>query len=479
MAKKIPAGAVTVNLTEAISVQPIGQAKPQTQKVSANPLREYVSGGGWGWAQSASFLRSLPFYIDDLSRELGDDIYERMQIDPQVSSDIETMKLGIMAQGVTLHPAVSNIDADDYERACEIKTFCQRVLDGLQTPLGPVLMDMLDAIATGYRVAEIVYDIPATGPLAGYLVPVRIKPKPRRAVAFVVDPMNNIKGILGEVPGTYSPLLVESVLLDASAPNLLPRSKFAILTYMSKNGDPRGQSLLRAAYTPWWLKQQGYPGYLKYLAAFAVPSIIGFTPAEAVEETQFDADGNPLMDSEGNLRTITAEQAMLAGLQRFQNGTAAAFKNGSSVEPFEVKDGVGPYEAFKAGCNREISTAITGQTLASQEGEHQARAAAEVHQDVAGLRAAYGNQLVAHMVRQDILREVVRLNFSDEEAALLTPRVSMGSTEPQDFADVAGAVADLWEKEYLSPSQISALDAKLGLPARTKEEMAAIQEGMS
>ncbi len=464
---KTPNTSLTV---EKFTTEQMGAGRVR-QSIRAELRREYVAGGSTSWVYSSKFLTSLPFYIDDLTLDFGDDIYERMLLDGQVSSDVETLKLSVLSSGLVLTSAVSDDKAPDYRNAGEIREFCQKVIDGLETPIGVVMFEMLDAIALGSRVAELVYDVPEYGALSGKLVPRWIKTKPRHSVAFVVDPFNNVKGLLGNIPGTFSPMMVDTVLIDAMAPNLLPRSKFCILTNQPHNGDPRGKSILRPAYNPWWLKQMSFPDYLKYLATFAVPSLIGITGESATEEPVLDAYGQPVYNEDDTPYVETPQQAMLRTLVQLRNSSAAAFPYGSSVEPLEVKEGSAPYESFIDARNREISVAITGQTLSSMEGGHQSRAAAETHGDKTDLRVNYIKTQLEAMLRQDILRQIVCKNFSDEDAALYTPFASLSDTEPQDFAGNASSIGDLWSKKYLSPSQLSFTDKKLGIPARTEEEL--------
>ena len=173
------------------------------------------------------FLRGLPHYVDDITREFGDDLYERMLQDPQVASCIAVLKCSVMSGGVTLEPADKSTPDS---LAGEIADFCRRSLAGLARPLTDTLFEMLDGIAYGNKVAELIYKLPDTGPDTGRLTLADIKVKPRRAVSFVVDTFNNVVGLLGLIPGQGYPVLLEGFIGDPpDTPNLLPRDKFAVL----------------------------------------------------------------------------------------------------------------------------------------------------------------------------------------------------------------------------------------------------------
>ena len=163
---------------------------PPVIPTTIDPKTEYVSGGGVSWL--AQYLATLPPFIDDVTRDFGDDLYDRMMRDPQIASSINTIKNGILANGVSL-PAVTLPTTDkpttdgmticephaDQPLADEIAAFCQRLLDNLDTPLHDVLWNMLDALAYGHKVAEKIYG-DGQGEDAGKLVLIKLKVKPRR-----------------------------------------------------------------------------------------------------------------------------------------------------------------------------------------------------------------------------------------------------------------------------------------------------------
>src|SRR5579862_5148332 len=71
-----------------------------TSVLKARPELEYVAGGSYNW--TASYLRALPFYVDDVTRDFGDDLYERMLLDSKCSQCVHTFKMAILGQEVGL-----------------------------------------------------------------------------------------------------------------------------------------------------------------------------------------------------------------------------------------------------------------------------------------------------------------------------------------------------------------------------------------
>lgn len=427
---------------------------------------EYAAGGtgdSGSWFRATA--RAWPHYIDDLTRDYGDDLYERLLNDAVVAAAIDTLKSAILEEGVTLTPGVTEATADGFALAQEIHASAVRMFGDLDPALDDALADMLSAIALGNRVAELRYAVRRDGG-ATRLMLAALKVKPRANLAFVVDAFTNVIGLLAVEPG-LSGLTASTVPIDPAnpPPNFHPRSKFAVLTYRPKDADPRGTSVLRPAYTAWNFKRHIYQEYLKYLVQFAVPSLVGVTAQSAGYEPVLDAAGVPTGT------TQTAQQALLAKLTAFRNGTALAVPFGTEIrELFSQGNG----EAFRTAfalLNGEITLAVLGQTLATGEGEHNARAAAQVHQDVLDTKIRQAKAAVVRMLRNDVLRPWVLLNWG--EAALpLTPVATLGAVEEEDRTPRMNAVAALERAGWFTPSQRPEVDRLMGLPQRTPEETA-------
>jgi len=58
---------------------------------------EYVAGGTGLWSRTA--LRTLPAAIDDVTQDFGDDLYDRMDLDPVVHANKNVLKVAIIEEG--------------------------------------------------------------------------------------------------------------------------------------------------------------------------------------------------------------------------------------------------------------------------------------------------------------------------------------------------------------------------------------------
>jgi len=456
MPDKVIADEIQVNGTPTL---PNATGMPsKTQVIRAPATQEAVAGGRLSWWGNVP--RALPYSYDDLTQDFADDIYAKMMLDPQVNACINTLKTAILSDGVELAPAVPDQNAKRYGRAQEVCDFCNSCLDTLNPSIDVVLWDLLDALAYGSKVAEQVYTLDGN-----QLRLSALKVKPRRATAFVVDAYMNVLGLLAQIPGmaTGVTLITGTPIDPATQPNMLPRDKFVVYSNWMHDSDPRGTSLLRPAYRPWWDKAQMIPEYLKYLTQFASASIIATAPDQGVPYTVPDSPNAPL----------TVSDQIAQALADFRNGSYLVLPFGTQAKPIEINGEGIPFQHAFDRFDRQISTAILHQTLATQESQHETRAAAEVHQDILALLVRMGKRAVGRMLKTDVLTPLVRMNFGDAAAKTLVPNVNLSELEAEDLSPRMIAVANLANAGLILPSQLPDLYTDLDLPPASPEDLAA------
>jgi hypothetical protein len=463
MADTIPNGAL-LEETETVDSLPgspngaLPESPGKQVKVLADARKEYSAGSKLQWYLNIS--RSLPWGIDDVSLSFGDDIFDRMLLDAQCRAVVSVFKAGILETGPTFTSAVDRKEDDGYDQAATLVDQIERMLSDLTVSLDDVLWNMTDAVAAGNKIAEMVFALDSTITGKQQYNLTQLSVKPRESTAFVVDSFLNVLGILGRVPG--QPFGVQQGMLLADiehTANLLPRSKFAILTFRPNNNSPVGTSILRPAFDPWQQKQQLKKEFLKYLTQFATPSLIGTTP-EGAQDYQSPPDVN------GATVTITPEQALLQALEAFANGTALALPYGSLVKALEMAGDGAPFLNAFQFLDLQITKAVLNQTLATEEGQHQTRAASGTHKDILDTLTRQGKRPVERMLSRDVLGTWMRLNGMDALMDLM-PKVSLGTAESEDLPKMWTSIAALWKAGALHPTQLSEIDRMLGLPERT------------
>lgn len=416
--------------------------------VKPEALRQYVSGGSDG--RLRGMREALSPAIDDVTRDYGDDVYDRMSNDATVAACTNTLKASIIDEGLAFTPAVTNKDQDGYELAVELADYTERTFDSLASSTHSFLWSMLDSLVYGSRIAELIWEDAEVG--GRKRLQLRdINPLSRNDISFVVNPSRQVIGFARRSASMFGTTSVD--LAD-----IMPREKFAYLTNRPRENDPRGTSVYRPAYKPWWLKQQIPTEYLKYLVQFANPGLAGFT---APESNNID-----VLDSLGNvLYSITPEEAMVQSLEDYRNGAVLAFRGGSTIQVISSTGEGRAHLAALDKCEREITTAILGQTLTTMEAEHQSRAASQVHQSVLDTMIRQARSSMVRMIERQVVRPIVAYNY-DPKALALMPRLSIRKTDSRDWAAKVTAVAALSKSGYLDPSQYAYIDQELGLPPR-------------
>lgn len=115
----------------------------------------------------------------------------------------------------------------------------------------------------------------------------------------------------------------------------------------------------------------------------------------------------------------------------------------------------------------QMTRAILRQHLASGEGEHQARSASEVHQDILILGIKQIKDFISRTLRYQMMRTWTILNYGADYAFLTPiPSLGMGNGSPLD----ASTIIDLTKAGYLTEEQKLHTDLILDLPPRTLGE---------
>lgn len=434
------------------------------QRKRSDPRRESV-GGYPRWLRGyLRGLATLPEPGSDLARDFGPDIYRRMMLDSTVSAGVRTLSLASISQGDHLSPVVTEKDKPDFDRAQEIARFCAWNLDAIRPQKTDVYLDLLTAMAHGHRKAELVYRDAERGELAQFpglargLVLKSIKPKPNSVLSFVTDEFLNVVGYYARPNG-----LAGYGAVTPEPKDILPPEKFAVLSWMPIDSDPRGQSILDCVYSPWWDLQMVVGEFLKFLAQFAGPSIAALLRenAQPAEPETDPATGEYLPPKS---RVAQVQET----LQKWMSGTAAAFQDVEKLIPVEMRGEGQAFLSAMADCRERIREGLTLQSMAGSQAPHGTQALGSVHQDMLAYTIGYARAALASVLKDDILTQLVLYNYG-ESARHLVPDVSFTSGGPEDLAGMLKALATCGYS--LHRSQFPAIDAANGQPPRADNWM--------
>ena len=436
---------------------------------ASDTRKEYLSGG---YDRTLSPLLNnavqvLGQYHEDLTLEFTDKVYEEMLKDPAVAASVDILRALITVTPPRLVSRIADKKHPQYKDAREAVDFVEDQLKSMNRPVATVVAELMDAVVYGSCVAEIVYEDDTddeTG--APYLRLADVKAKSRRKYALVTDRFYNILGVVSRELG----YMASGVYTGSTSPDpkdVIPRDKIVVLTLNSRYGDPRGYSMLRPAYAPYYIKTQVWPQFLKFLMGFASPSLVGYTPEGDNEEIEATDDaGNPIQNTDGTQKMLTPEEDMFNTLLGFQGGTLAVLKGGSKLDVLWSQGGG---EAFLKAIDlfdRQIAMAILKTHRTLLEAKHSSKADSESAQDITDVYVALLREVVGGVLTHDLVYQLVFVNKGKDYAKKFSPIVSLQTVNKQDFAKAAEAVGKLWTAKYLHPSQVEETDALVGLPPR-------------
>jgi hypothetical protein len=428
-----------------------------------DPRQQYVS--SWIRPILSQLLNALPKYVDDLERDYGSQTYERMLWDSAVGGAVDTLRDMAMDAGLTVLPAIEPPQRGetnpDYDRAVDICEFVKEAIADMDCQLEEAVYEMLLAIPFGSQVAEVVLkDVPGDKLYLRHLAV-----RPRANLQPVLDEEMNLIGY-------HTKRVGENWMLDTTIvpPEwVFPREKFAVLTYKPRNGDPRGTSGIRRAYNAWWIKTTVWPDFMRFLSQFGSPSLAVFTPPDSQDQIEFTDPKT------GLVKTTTPEEAAKECVEAFFKGSSVLSLRGGSI--LQLIQSTGNGEAFQVGIDildREITRGILLQTRATMEALHGSKADSSTSKDILDMVVRRIQNWASNMLRRDVFRLIVRLNFGDD-AVRFTPFAKLSGVDRPDLAPLMTATAALFTSGYIANDQLPEIDDMLGFPQRDMDAWEANQ----
>ncbi|MBI4185312.1 MAG: DUF935 family protein [Proteobacteria bacterium] len=349
----------------------------------ADPLRLF---SGQGFA---------PYNPSRLVQRRGLDVFDAMRRDEQVKAALKLKKEAVIASGWDV------ISPEGRPADWEVTRFVRWALESLAGTFEGALRGVLTALDFGYSLTEKVYEGPRPTPFGRRLVLAALKSRRPHGIAIRTDAFGNVEAILQERPGGTLEL---------------PREKFVLFAHDGEFGNPYGTSDLEAAYRAWWTKDNAYKWLAMLLERLGIPPVFALYDPERFTAAQVDA----LKDVFRNLQALT---------------------NGVLPRPGAGPEGGGPALEFWAPelagqasrvflpaldrFDRDIARAILMPGLIGMTPEETpgSLARARVSFDVFLLVVeAIRKELAAAVVEEQIIRQLVDLNYGEAETADAYPR---------------------------------------------------------
>ena len=312
--------------------------------------------------------------------------------------------------GLELTVEAASDEARDVAAADLVRDFLNR------DELREELFNILDAIAKGYSVTEIVWDTSKT--------PWLPKGLKRR------DPRHFEFDRLGE----------ELLLKDESGPEPLAAYKFIVHRCQAKSGLAIRGGLARAAAWFYLFKNFDIKSWLKFLEVFGLPLRLGKYGPGATE-----SDKRTLLEA---VRNITSDVGAIIPDTMMIEFVAAAAPGAKGTDNF--------YQ-FIDYIDKQVSKLVLGQTGTTDTGQYVGTSDAhrEVRDDI---EVADAVQLAATLNR-DLIRPLVSLNFGE---LALFPRLRIAREKREDLKALIENLSTLVPMGL--EVEMSVIRDKLGLP---------------
>jgi phage gp29-like protein len=352
----------------------------------------------------------------------GSVTYRRMLSDPQVKACLQTKKFAALSQNWEVHAASASPEDQ------QIAAFVRSALSEMQGSVLDALYDVLDALAFGVSIVEINYTLIETGPNAGRIGLANLKSKDPGGFTFETDAFANVLALRGLAGAAYPP------------------DKFLRYCWLPLYESPLGQSDLKAAYKPWFVKQQLLKWWAKYLEKFGMPTVTGtYDPNRGYGPDQ-QRELLAIVAQVHNESAVVLPSDMHLGLLETARAQSAGF-----AEAIDYLD-------------RAIAKSILGQTLTTDSPTQGggSYALGSVHQDVLGFYVdKLRRDLEETVIGAQLLAPLVAYNFGP-----LASRPAFVLGKPSQSQKEAGGklITELVAGNIIAPSE-PWIRGYLGLPA--------------
>lgn len=193
---------------------------------------------------------------------------------------------------------------------------------------------------------------------------------------------------------TWHDSLVPKLLTkdDPSAGIDLPPFKFLFNVHKTKSGHATRQGVLRVVAWMYLFKNYDIKGWVKFSEVFGMPLRLGKYETGAKKE---DKD------------------ALIAAVRSLGSDAAGIISKGTEIEFIEAakNSGTQVFKLLADFCNAEMSKAVLGQTMTTEQGDKGARSLGEIHREVEADLQRDDCEQTSKVIRRDIIRPLVGFNF--------------------------------------------------------------------
>ena len=313
-----------------------------------------------------------------------------------------------------------------------LQKFIRSNFEGMRGSLAMAVREMLTALWAGFSVTEIVLR--------------------EESGSWVLDQLSTLNPLtvtfgLDLAPGSPTYGEVERVWqwrLSAWEVSLDPR-QCVLYAHGSRFGNPYGQSRLKRAYAPWFIKTALLPAWGRALERYGAPLTVGKTAnlAEPVFENGLEVG-------------TTRGEYMLERLQELIAGACIVLEEGEEVSFQGLTTAVGDnFEAAQNHLNKMLLRSMLLPSLVFDNTDTGSYSLGEKHYDVYLMGLDYLLLEVTEVLLEQLVRPLLAWNFGwrGELGAFSRP-----SLQPEDQEKLVAGFVALTNAGYMSPELKADLD---------------------
>ncbi len=378
-----------------------------------------------------NYLEGVHQWAGNLVRQdsLGIDTYQRMvDTDETVGAGLDFLAISACAKlGQYTHPKRR------YQR------FIQDCFEGMRGSLAMAVRDMLSALWAGFSVTEV-----CLRPEGGRWMLDQLATLNPTSVTFGLD-LQPKSRTYGEVEHIWQ------WRYSAWEAHLDPR-QVVHYVHQQRFGNPYGQSRLKRAYAPWFLKTNLLPAWGQAMERYAAPLTVGKT-------TNI---GQEMEDDEGVI--TTRGQYMVDRLKELISGACVAIEEGEEISFQGLTTPVGEnHEAAQNHLNKMILRSLLLPSLVFDNTDTGSYSLGEKHYDVYIMGLDYLLLEVTEALLEQLVRPLLWWNFGwDGELG----EFARPPLQPEDQQKLIQGFVELTNAGYMSPENKPDLDyvrEKVGL----------------
>ena len=337
------------------------------------------------------------------------ELFEEMEEkDTHLFSQLQTRKNAVLGLEYDVQP--DSDSADDKK----IAEFVSDNLFGIND-FDDMLLDLLDAIGKGYSMSEILWTTDNNRAVIHGLRWIHAK----KALFYDLG-----SGSIWEKSYEMPRVLTEAEPIKGE---IMPPFKMVYHRYKARSGYDTRAGILRVCAWMYLFKNYGIKDWVAFLEVFGIPLRLG----------KYDS-GASSGDKDALISAISSLGSDAAGI--ISKNTEIEF-----VEAVSGKSTENPFKALAEFCDAQMSKAILGQTLTTQEGSSGSYSLGQVHDLVRHDLIKADCESLAKTLRFQLIRPLVGYNFGWDKPL---PKFKFKFEPPEDLKALSETYKNLSEINY-------------------------------